>query len=381
MEIGHSEKAESRICSDCINSDNLIRYEIVSIGREGRCSYCNKSSQRYTLSFSEVCHYINQKIIQYYYADHRVHGDFDPVSIISQKASIDKNVATDVWREIKSGYSEDGLWLKKHDLFVWDDFVKHLKKQSRYFSLQTSRQLANYFESVSNCIEMIGPNYEIRKLYRARLFESDNRDFRKALEYPWQFLGPPPHEFASPGRMNPRGISIFYGALEPETAYHEVRPFVGSRVAVACFTIEKPLQILDINKLLESEPERSIFDYDYDKSYERNSFIRSFRDAVSQPVAPGREDLGYLPTQVIAEFLANSMRLDGVKYPSVQAGEHQFNVVLFHNASRVYQEKDSEEYTFKLSDDSFGSNASRFHVYKRHSGDSLLPSNLKQRRR
>jgi hypothetical protein len=52
---------------------------------------------------------------------------------------------------------------------------------------------------------------------------------------------------------------------------------------------------------------------------------------------PSDEPFEYLATQAIADFLATEADppLDGIIYPSVQAGEDQYNVVLFHKAARV----------------------------------------------
>jgi len=44
---------------------------------------------------------------------------------------------------------------------------------------------------------------------------------------------------------------------------------------------------------------------------------------------------GYLPTQVVCDFLASKKDLDGIIYKSVQSGYSAKNVVLFHDASRV----------------------------------------------
>jgi len=49
--------------------------------------------------------------------------------------------------------------------------------------------------------------------------------------------------------MNARGVSVFYGAIDPRVALAEVRPPVGSRVAVARFEIIRPLRLLDLNAL------------------------------------------------------------------------------------------------------------------------------------
>src|SRR6202012_4609600 len=52
---------------------------------------------------------------------------------------------------------------------------------------------------------------------------------------------------------------------------------------------------------------------------------------------PDDEPFEYLATQAIADFLATeaSAPIDGIIFPSAQAAEGAFNVVLFHKAARV----------------------------------------------
>jgi hypothetical protein len=68
-------------------------------------------------------------------------------------------------------------------------------------------------------------------------------------------------------------------------------------------------------------------------------FLRSLTSHMTRPVMPDDESLDYLPTQVVAEFLAThpALNLDGILYPSRQAAARGLNVVLFRKASRVLQ--------------------------------------------
>jgi len=57
------------------------------------------------------------------------------------------------------------------------------------------------------------------------------------MERPDIEIGPPPPARAMAGRMNARGIAVFYGALDAATAVAEVRPPSGSKVLVGRFEI------------------------------------------------------------------------------------------------------------------------------------------------
>src|SRR5213595_1849248 len=56
-----------------------------------------------------------------------------------------------------------------------------------------------------------GPNTILNALYRARVLQSDDK-LEAALMRPDREIGSPPAIHANAGRMNARGISVFYGA-------------------------------------------------------------------------------------------------------------------------------------------------------------------------
>ncbi|MFM0665906.1 RES family NAD+ phosphorylase, partial [Paraburkholderia sediminicola] len=184
---------------------------------------------------------------------------------------------------------------------------------------------------------------QVQTLYRARVFE--HRDaLQRALENPERELGPPAAAVASAGRMNSKGISVFYGALERRTALHEVRPPVGAAVAIAAFTLIRPLRLLHLSALTAArlDPSLSLFDPATRSIAQRCDFINSLEAELTKPVLPSFTDGGYLITQAIADYLAThrGLNLDGIFFKSAQyhgmvdeAGGH--NVILFHKAAAV----------------------------------------------
>ena len=137
--------------------------------------------------------------------------------------------------------------------------------------------------------------------------------------------------------MNAKGISVFYGATDPEVAIAEVRPPVGTRVVVAEFEILRPLRVLDLRNLGGASAEGSIFDEAFVDLCHKAAFLQTLSDILCASVVPDHEDLEYLPTQAIADFLATERKpaLDGIAYPSTQIDGSGYNVVLFHKAARV----------------------------------------------
>jgi hypothetical protein len=181
-----------------------------------------------------------------------------------------------------------------------------------------------------------GPNTALTHFYRARVFQSDQR-LEEAIKRPDLEIGPPPGAFAGSGRMNARGISVFYGAGTPETALAEVRPPVGSKVVVAKFELLRPLRLLDLRALPDIEIIGSIFDPTLAPRQERAVFLRTLKSIITVPVMPDDEGMEYIVTQAVADFLATQEKpkMDGSLFPSVQVTHEDTNVVLFHKSSRV----------------------------------------------
>ena len=181
-----------------------------------------------------------------------------------------------------------------------------------------------------------GPGTNLTSVYRARVFQSD-APLKEALCRPDRHLGPPASQPSQGGRMNAHGISVFYGTNEPSVAIAEVRPPVGSNVAVARFEITRPLRLLDLTAVEDLVVRGSIFNPNFAPRLEHVTFLRSLARRITQPVMPDDEAIDYLPTQAIADFLATEcdFRVDGIVFPSIQSKDSSLNVVLFHKAALV----------------------------------------------
>jgi hypothetical protein len=121
------------------------------------------------------------------------------------------------------------------------------------------------------------------------------------------------------------------------TCIAEIRPPVGSHVVIARFDVLRPLRLLDCEALDRLTINASPFDPHFVAKRDRAEFLRSFSDQIARPVLPGDEVLGYVPTQVIAEYLAERLvqPIDGIFFKSTQRGSAAGNVMLFNRAARV----------------------------------------------
>ncbi|HTW65501.1 MAG TPA: RES family NAD+ phosphorylase [Bryobacteraceae bacterium] len=304
------------------------------------------------------------------------------IEIIRDLATADANAAEDVRRVLAvrccsgdyaglaEGDFDPDIRYRKHVYAReygerWALFEGSLKTQSRYFNRDAESILEDIFQGLHGrrtkherpIVVPAGPGTEYAELFRARVFES-RREFVQALKQPDMGIGPPPSNLASAGRMNAAGISVFYGATDERVALAEVRPPGGSRVLVGRFEVVKRLKLLDLEAFdLVADPRGSPFDEDHVMQLKRTAFLRGLSRRISRPVMPHDELSDYLPTQAAADFLASSLdpSLDGVIYPSVQAGGSRrtafqrlaklgeltrippspANVVLFHKVASV----------------------------------------------
>lgn len=241
---------------------------------------------------------------------------------------------------------------------AWQNMHESLRADARFFNPKAAVLLDSIFgqlisdrdRSGNPVVIEAGPGTSIESLYRGRVFQTED-PLIEALCWPERYLGSPAVGVGAAGRMNGQGQPAFYGATHQEICIAEVRPPVGSKVALASFRIRRPLRLLDLSRLASVEISRdgSLFDPATLSAFERRDFIRTLGQRLSAPVVPELQDRDYLVTQAVADYLAAEERLnlDGIVYPSAQGerrGERAAgcNVVLFRKACGVTDAEASE---------------------------------------
>lgn len=372
------ELKAKRICCGCVG-EAYLSHEIDRTGEEAECSYCEETAQCWTvedladrIETAFEHHYIRtsdqptawqQSLLSDRESDYEWERDGYPVlDAIEGATEIPREAAEDVLAILddkhsdfdsaamgeETEFSSDSYYEEKGPNFqVWQEewryFEESLKKEARFFSRTAAAHLGSVFGDIDKLkardgrplVVDAGPQFALDHLYRARVFQADEK-LEEALCRPDLHLGSPPAHLASAGRMNARGISVFYSATDAGVAIAEVRPPVGSKVAVARFSIIRPLRLLDLTALEDVHDGGSIFDPSLKDRLERAAFLQSLGLRITRPVMPDDEAFDYLATQAIADFLAteNEPRLDGIVFQSAQSKEGR-NVVLFHKAARV----------------------------------------------
>jgi hypothetical protein len=368
-----------QICYKCTEDEYLSR-EIKRLGKKAQCDYCLETRRCYTLD--QLSEGIEIAFDAHYQRTASEPDGFqsmmqrDPESeyeweregektiyAIMNAARISEEAAGDLQTILddrhfdfdsaamgdETEFSDEAYYEEKGDYHSgwaneWAEFERSLQTEARFFNQLAISHLASLFEGIEGLttrnkrpvIVDGGPGTQWAALFRARVFQSDE-ELETALARPDRHLGPPPPRLAVAGRMNARGISVFYGANSQPVALAEVRPPVGSKVAIARFDIISPLRLLDLTAFDGLVTRGSAFDPAYLHALEKAAFLRTFGTRLSRPVMPNDEAFAYLATQAVADFLATErrMKLDGLIFPSAQAGASGRNVVLFHKAARI----------------------------------------------
>jgi hypothetical protein len=334
-----------RVCFACVGEE-FLSTEIKKDGSAAKCSYCGK--KRRCITIAEMADRVEGAFDSHYRRTSTEPDDYENMMLkdkesnydwsrhgeevvwaIANAAEIDEQIATDVQQLLEEHHSDfemaqmgeecefasDSYYEPKgpDDIELresWRYFEQSLKTQARYFNRSAEATLAGVFEGLADhetregrrVVIQAGPGHEISSLFRARVFQS-SEPLEEALKRPDIGLGPPPYAVATAGRMNARGISVFYGALDANIALAEIRPPVGSEVMIGNFNILRELRLLDVEALKSVFSKRSIFDGAFISKLEQAKFLGRLSDRITRPVMPSDEPSDYLVTQAIADYL------------------------------------------------------------------------------
>ena len=366
---------EKHVCHGCIGEEYLacrVREE----GTKVLCSYCGE--ERKGLTLDELADRIHEALQRHFYTtpDHpsepyeyflASEGKWEPRGdpaefVIGDMTGLADEVAADVTAVLselhsyrvrkqtrEDPYGPEFLYEAKGPnegefRFAWIEFVGEIRSRARFFSATAKNHLDRIFGDLAalrtysdqSVICEIGPGTAYPSIWRARQAESTSK-LERIMKSLSREIGPPPSKSATGGRMNAQGISVFYGALDPDTCIAEVRPLVGSKVVVAEFELLRTLQLLDLDTLAELHDGGSYFDADYADRRGRAAFFKWLVGEIGGPVMPQDEPFEHIATQAMAEYLSNieNPQLDGIIFRSAQTGGVGRNVVLFQHACGI----------------------------------------------
>ena len=363
------------VCHACIG-DRYLKSEIRRQGSAQTCMICSKRKR--AIDFGDLCDRVHQVITDefdrtanepeswaaYKGGDVDWERDSEPIDkILYDVLECDEPLMEALKEELSNQHhSFDNAAAGEEDPYgdevhyepsepndsefrgAWSTFETEIRTRARFFNSKAKSILDEIFRDLNrfsnhskSLIREAGPNTNTEVLYRARS-ASDTTEIARMVEYPATELSAPPSRLTGSGRMNPRWISMFYGAFDPDTCIAEIRPPVGSYAVVGRFSIVRKLRLLDLHALQHLFVRKaSYFDPEFRHLRDKARFLRRLVEIMSRPVMPTDEDYQYLPTQAVAEYLSEKLkpRLDGLIFPSSQRDGPGENVVLFRHASVV----------------------------------------------
>lgn len=380
------------ICWRCVG-DDYLKKEIKERRRVNVCSLCSRNARCY--SFVELVNRVDEVFKEYFiHAEEITRFLFEDDTndafseqdgktteqVVIELIDCHHKVAEEIAEKLEERESYDVLKNGENGFYfgekifversiypyylleIWEEFCSEVKHQHRFLSPNVLKYLNDIFGDISvlqlnynnQLIHTIESDGEQCIIFRARSTD----DIHKAIkmhECPEEKLSPPPKEKATPGRMNPAGIPVFYGSFESGTCLSEVRPYVGEWVIIGEFKIIKPLKILDLTVLDEPVPIMSYFHPSYKDIMQLIYFMKYFHMEVQKPILPKDEALDYLPTQVVSEYLANPNQfhpmVDGIIFNSSQSDGKNITLFNYNIENKDNSEKDTEEDKTKLNVD------------------------------
>lgn len=400
-----------RVCIQCLRDDEILSSIIAKDNDSLRpCDYCD--SDKPTLSMKVLGDKTDWLIEIYYspeyYDELKDEIDGDPLDyILDEEITSNAEVIEDLAENLKNRWFE---WDTHEHIYgedphfspsitttdklsqKWSLMEKTLRESNRFFN----QEAFDTFEEVFGYLFENHPSAFITlpaetSLFRGRIFKSED-EIADALRKPEARLGPPPSDIAPSGRMNARGISVFYGATSQVNAISEVRPPVGSFVVVSEFNLLRPVRLLDLTSLSRLGVNGiSKFSPEYLHRYERSSFIKTLSRKLVMPVVPELAESNYLLTQAIADYLSITPRyaLDGIMFasaqiPSNKSEEKANNVILFHKSSSVLNAErrtnEAEVEIFKVDESGEFFEPEISTSSNDFNNNSVVPSSMKPRR-
>ena len=364
-----------KVCHICLG-DQFLASEVQEKGTPEPCNYC--SEIRGAITLDELASRIHDALQEHFrltpgypsnlyedflYREGKWERRGDDVEIVvAEMACVDEKIAGDLtsllsgrhsYEAAKEGeenpYGPEAMYEERKPFYLglqitWDELRREIRSRSRFFSPGLEEMLADIFADLRSLktygnrpvILEISPDDHDSFFWRGRTALS-SQEVEAILMSPVQELGSPPSQVAKAGRMNPQGISVFYGATDQSTCVSELRPPVGSSVVIGKFELLRSVRLLDLGALAEAYVATSFFDPECSVRKGRAAFLRHLVREITQPVMPNAEALEYLSTQVVAEYLAHldDPRFGGMFYPSSQKGGSGKNVVLFYHACAV----------------------------------------------
>ncbi len=320
-------------CSECFSS-NYLKNIINSGETKGDCTFCHAKNV-YIYDPKELALFF-QNIFDLYKVDKtkgssielQIELDFQGKifsdKIISNKKKLLTEIISDDFLKYKNIFKSKVILrhIKENKPTVkplqisWEKFAEEIKSTNR-FHIQNTLDLTKLKQLLNRYVREIPKG---KKYFRARISEDIN-GFKIG-----EMKNPLP-EKAKAGRANPTGISYLYLANDIKTTLFETRASLFDYVTVGSFRLKEEVRII------------SLRGNNYDPIYLAEMgeledflihlpFISKLESELSKPRRRSDNELDYLPTQYLSEFI-KSMGFDGVEFRS-SLNPSGYNLAIFN---------------------------------------------------
>lgn len=317
------------VCAKCVNDVELQQW-IDAHASERTCDVCARRGRRAIAApFEEFAAHFRQ-CIESEYEDSAHHNPWDDGAYVFPP--MDGNEVLDDIGGITDSdrlrgalvgllddvpwVRQDFLWESRYDLLRggWYAFVQLIKHHTRFLffsrepQVSYSREItaAGMLDALGDVLKELGCLQVLAagtRLYRVRTHPSTIR-----LTTLSDFGAPPPEAVTRANRMSPIGISMFYAALDRDTALAETWGALeeaerrDKRATLATFELTRDVRIVD---LISLPPRSTIFTpLTTMESRSPEAFLHDVAAEFAAPVAREHAELlEYVPTQVVTEFV------------------------------------------------------------------------------
>jgi hypothetical protein len=320
-------------CANCFSHDAIKEY-INETGDLGDCDYCLSIKIKTidavilfnllepVLALYTEANFDFGETIQYHLED-----DWGPIV----EDSLDDETKNLLWNEMLSPtMGKDWEGVKRGDLCelayspgtFWDELSYKLKHENRFFLSANDSNDDYILELLPELLQRKQKTISAGELlYRLRKNKKNKEKCYKISE-----MGAPSDEKATPGRANPRGISVLYVSSDESTAVAEMRPFRGQLFSMAKFIVKEPLKVVDLSDFTSID---NPFHDNILIELIDNTLLNSFAEALSRPLTPSDEPLEYIPSQYLSEMVKN-LGYDGIKYRSSHGKGYNYAIFSQH---------------------------------------------------
>jgi hypothetical protein len=251
----------------------------------------------------------------------------------------------------------DHLWCSKEfygmdeseeNIYTWDYFVDQVKYKTRFFFTKEKtgiKRNVRYNEPFNILEELVAScnRLGLIDILKKGSIVLRGRKNRGSVGYvtPEELGTPEAEDCLYSNRMSPAGIPMFYGSHTKQTCLAEIGNESGT-YTIGKWKIKRDLRILNLTKYFNYNINEHVYIYpDFPSIFDKTrrdsrsdySFILRFASDLSKKLSKkGMENIDYVPTQIVTEFLRKFGRfpkkLDGICFFSSKDGGKNYTLFI-----------------------------------------------------